>query len=228
MATKVKSERFELRIDEGQLCRIEKWINEQPAHLTKAEAVRRLIDIALSSGSSQSVNFSDGERALIFMVADIQKALKIQNTDAEFLEDVIQGGHYWAPKWDMGHIFHDYADKPNEVRYVVDVLDMWSFIEEAYESLSPEDKSLLQAELGARPTDLKFHGFDGNNEIEQVNIATFLIEKMGRFKRFDPNKLNAHCPTYERYTGMLRVFDPIRASLIGVKLSVSQLIKIFK
>ncbi len=229
MATKTKSERFELRIDEAQLEQVDKWAGEQPDYPTRAEAVRRLINVGLSAGSSRAVNFSDGEKMLILMMSDVYKALKIKNPESnpEFLADVIYGGHYWAPKWDMQGVFHDHVDDPDEVRYVVDVLDMWSFIEEACEGLSPADKSTLETALGST-SPVKFRGFDGNNETSQMGIARFLIEKMDRFIRFDPKNLNSHMPTANKYRAMLAVFEPIRKTLIGTKLNVSQLIEILK
>ena len=230
MAPKTKSERFELRIDAQQLGRVEKWATEQSDHPTKAEAIRRLIDRGLSAGSSRAVNFSDGEKMLILMMSDVYKALKIQNPESspEFLAQVIYGGHYWAPKWKMQGVFHDHVDDPDEVRYVVDVLDMWSFIEEAYEALGPADHSSVEKKLGSRSSDLKFHGFDGNNEASQIGVARFLVEKMGRFTRFSNRELNSHCPTFAKYNAMLETFLPIRKTLTGTKLSAAQLIEILK
>ncbi len=229
MATKSKSERFELRIDEELFERVDKWAGEQPDYPTRAEAVRRLVSLGLSTGSNHAVRFSDGEKMLILMMSDLYKALKIKGADSNpgFLAEVIYGGHYWAPKWDMNGVFHDHVDDPDEVNYVVDVLDMWSFIEEAYESLSPADKSTLETALGSTIT-VSFPGFDGNDESSQLGIAQFLIEKMGRFTRFDPRNLNSHSNTAYRYRAMLDVFEPIRKTLIGTKLNVSQLVSLLK
>lgn len=228
MAT--KSERFELRIDEEQLSRVDEWAGDQPDRPTRAEAVRRLVNFGLSAGSSRAVHFSDGEKMLILMMGDLFKTLKIvdPNSDPDFLAEVIYGGHYWAPKWDMQGVFHDHVDNPRDLSHVVDVLDMWSFIEEAYERLSSAQKTTITEEVGAWATDVKFHGFDGNNESSQMSIARFLVDKMDRFTRFKGRDLNSHCPTYNRYGGMLDVFKPMRASLVGGGLSVQQLVTLLK
>lgn len=167
---------------------------------------------------------------LILMMGDLFKALKIQDPESNpsFLAEVIYGGHYWAPKWDMQGVFHDHVDNPNDVRHVVDVLDMWSFIEEAYERLSPAQKATITEEVGASTTNVKFHGFDGNNESSQMSIARFLVDNMGRFARFKDRDLNSHCPTYSRYRRMLDAFESMRASLVGGGLSVQQLIMLLK
>lgn len=225
-----KSERFEFRMGEEQISRVEAWALEQSDHPTRAEAVRRLIDLGLSAGSSRAVNFSDGEKMLILMMGDLFKALKIKDPESnpKFLAEVIYGGHYWAPKWDMQGVFHDHMDNPQEVSYVCDVLDMWSFIEEAYAQLDSEQKQGIISEVGEWAKDVTFRGFDGNNESSQMSIAGFLINEMGRFTRFKGRDLNAHHPTRESYSRMLALFEPMRATLVGGGLSVKQLVTLLK
>jgi len=82
--------------------------------------------------------------------------------------------------------------------------------------------------LGPWATNIKFHGFDGNNESEKMGIANFLVKKMDRFPRFKGRDLNAHSPTFERQRRMLRLFEPMREKLIGVKLSLAQLVDLLK
>lgn len=221
-----KSERFELRINEDQLCRVDEWASEQSDRPTRAEAIRRLVDSGLSAASSRSVHFSDGEKMLLLMMGDLFKSLKIKNPDCDpdLLAQTIYGGHYWAPKWEMQGVFHDHVDDPRDVSHVVDVLDMWSFIEEAFERFSPDQKLVITDEVGSWASDVKFHGFDGNNESSQMSIARFLVGKMGRFSRFEGRDLNSHCPTYERYLRMLDAFNPMRRGLSGGALSTEQIV----
>lgn len=225
-----KSERFELRIDEEQLSRVDEWAKDQSDTPTRAEAIRRLVNLGLSAGSTRAVHFSDGEKMLMLMMGDLFKSLKIKDPDSNpsFMTDVIYGGHYWAPKWEMQGVFHDHVDNPRDVSHVVDVLDMWSFIEEAYERLNPAQKAAITEEVGPWATDVKFHGFDGNNESSQMSIAKFFVDKMGRFTRFKGRDLNSHSPTYSRYRRMLDTFEPMRVSLAGGGLSVQQLVTLLK
>ena len=225
----IKSERFELRIDEEQLSRVDAWANEQSDRPTRAEAVRRLVDLGISAGSSRAVHFSDGEKMLMLMMGDLFKALKIKDPESNpnFLAEVIYGGHYWAPKWEMQGVFHDHVDNPHDVRHVSNVLDMWSFIEEAYGRLSQAQKDAIATEI-EWATDVKFHGFDGNEESSHMSIARFLVDKMNRFSRFKGRELNSHYPTYDRYRGMLDAFEPMRPKLAGGCLSVQQLVTLLK
>lgn len=209
-----KTERFELRLDENLLAEIDAWADEQSDSPSRAEAARRLLEAGLRLKSSDSVHFTDGEKALILMMDELFTALKISasNSNAKFLADVIYGGHYWAPRWDMQGVFHQHADDPRTVRYVVDILDMWMFIEEAVDALTAEQRDQVSKKLGLKADLLKFPGFDGNNEAEQLNAARFLIDKMNRFSRFKGRDLNSHVETSGRYTAMLRQFGPMRRS----------------
>jgi uncharacterized protein YfbU (UPF0304 family) len=229
MATKTKSERFELRVDEDQLSQIDAWAAEQSDQPTRAEAVRRLLAFGLSAGSKRAVHFSDGEKMLMLMMADLFKSLKVKadNSNPEFLADVIYGGHYWAPKWDMQGVFHDHIDNPKDVEYVVDVLDMWSFIEDSFGQLSSAEQELVKKQTNQKG-DIKFDGFDGNEESNQRSIALFLVNKIGRFTKFKNRELNTHFSTYDRYRKMLELFEPIRVGQRGGLLDSKQLIALLE
>jgi uncharacterized protein len=164
------------------------------------------------------------------VVGDLYKQLKLKDGegDPEFLAKVIYGGHYWAPKWEMPRAFHDHVDHPRDVKHVVDVLDMWSFIEEAYAKFTVEQREQIAEDVGPLGSHVAFHGFDGNHESSQLGIALFLIEEMERFQRFKGRALNSHHPTYERYLGMVDLFEVMRAKLIGHGLSVQQVITLLK
>jgi uncharacterized protein YfbU (UPF0304 family) len=225
-----KTERFEMRIDEEMFERVDRWRAEQQDVPTRAEAVRRLMELGLDADVKRQVSFSDGEKILMLMLADVIKGLKLKNTetDVNFIEQVIYGGHYWAPLWKMTGVFHRHADRPEDVSFVVDVLDMWSFIEGAHAKLSKAEKDRVAAEAGTYGKHAKFAGFDGNNESSLVSIARFLIDDMDRFTEFKGRELNSHSPSAERYRRMLERFEPMRETLDGISLSAEQLIELLQ
>ena len=167
---------------------------------------------------------------LLVMMGDLFKSLKIDRPEIDpgFIANVIYGGHYWAPKWVQNGIFHDHVDSPEDVRYVVDVLDMWEMIERAYERLNAVQREVLIGEVGIFGDDPKFIGFDGNNESELMGIARFLIEEMNRFCRFKDRSLNSPSTTTDRYRVMYEKFEPMRKGLVGVDLTVAQLVQLLK
>jgi hypothetical protein len=89
-------------------------------------------------------------------------------------------------------------------------------------------KARLAAEVGFRGEDPKFMGFDGSNETEYLSIAQFLVDEMRRFESFKGRSFNSHMPIVARYLGMYRLFEPMRAKLIGRELGIEDLIALLK
>lgn len=224
------TERFEMRIDSDLLDRLDQWRQGEDDTPSRAEAVRRLIEAGLAhDNKGRAPHLSDGEKLIAMMLAELIKKTGVEvETNVDLVEKVIVGGHYWALGWEMPGIFHGHADKQSRVRFVVDVLDMWSFIEEGFEKLGKADRKRLATEAAPFGEHVQFPGFDGNNESEHLSIARFLIDDLQRFSRFrDGHRdLNSHFPALEGYGRMLQVFEPIRKTLIGRGLSVDELVSI--
>jgi len=220
------TERFEMRVESELLERLDAWRASEDDTPSRAEAVRRLMEMGLESESKyRPTHLSDGEKLIAMMLAELIKSTGAEvETNVDLVEKVIVGGHYWALDWEMPGIFHGHRDKRSRVSLVVDVLDMWDFIETAVEKLDDGEKARLAAETDNAP--VRFAGFDGNNESEHLSIARFLIDDLKRFSRFNDKKrsLNSHSPTVDRYARMYRAFEPIRATLVfGKSMSVEQL-----
>jgi uncharacterized protein YfbU (UPF0304 family) len=224
------SERFEMRIDSELLDRLDQWRHGEDDTPSRAEAVRRLVEAGLAhDNKGRAPHFSDGEKLIAMMLGEMIKKLNIEvETNVDLVQKAILGGHYWALGWEMPGIFHGHADKQSRVRFVVDVLDMWSFIEEAFEKLGKGERKRLATEADPFGEHVEFPGFDGNNESEHFGIARFLVDDLQRFSRFREGHrdLNSHSPTLEPYGRMLRAFEPIRKTLIGRRLSVDELVTI--
>jgi uncharacterized protein YfbU (UPF0304 family) len=226
-----KSERFEMRVDEDILARVDAWRSDQQGVPSRAEAMRRLVELGLEVDKpTGTIHLSDGEKLILLALKDLFKQANLHpgETDLDFISEVIIGGHYWAPRWKMSGVFHDHRDDLKSVRFVVDVLDMFSFVESATKQLSKRDKARVEGEAEPMGRHVKFRGFDGNNEADLLSIAHFFIHKMNRFTEFREHELNSHMPTVAAYKRMLKVFLPIRHDLSGTGLSVDQLIAILR
>jgi uncharacterized protein YfbU (UPF0304 family) len=227
-STTCSTERLELRVEEDLLQRIDDWMDRTGMASSRSDALRQLVDIGLGAVTGKTVHLSAGDKLNFMLLRDIAKHLKVPTEiDAELMAEVIYGGHYWAPVWEMQGLFHNHADRPADVSLVVNALDMWSFIEERVEKLEPKDlEKVKAANYGHAPT---FDGFDGNNEAELMSIASFLVEKMSRFSRFKGRDFNSHSPSAARQRRMIAVFEPIRATLgFGRQLNANQIIDILK
>jgi len=176
------------------------------------------------------MQISDGEKLILIMLSEIYKELNIKGEiDPEFLQSAISSQNIWGIQWKYSGIPFETQDTPPKVREVVDILDMWRSIERAYKNLSKEDQKKFEEEdVNLFGKDPKFPGFDGNNESEYMNIASFLINELGRFQEFKERSLNAHMPTLETYQRMLHVFEEIRKTFSNKPMTLTQLIAVLK
>lgn len=228
MAT--KDERFEMRVDEDLLMRVDVWRAKQDKIPSRAEAMRRLAEIGLSYGVASSPTLSDGEKLVLLALKDISKHLKVKDADlnVDFVSDVIFGGHDWALQWQLPGVFHGLRDDPKDVNFAVSVMAMWDHMERGYEALSAKDKVLVAASAAPLGEKVRFPGFDGNSEAGYIGIARFLVEKMGRFSRFRDRDFNSHIPMLRAYDRMLTVFSGMEKSLIGGELNAQQIADLLK
>ncbi len=220
-----KTERFEMRLEQEVLDRVDAWRATESDHPSRAEAIRRIIDIGLAETGAPQPRLSDGERLIALMVGEIYKHLKLKGEiDPDFVAAAIDGGHFWALDWQYRGVFHKDIDRRATVTEVVDILDMWEFIEEGYAALSTKDKERISKEAGC--TKVEFVGFDGNNEVEHLSIARFMIDRLGRFTHFKGRDLNSHCRILDGYRVMVEMFEPMRKTLVGRALSAPEIIEL--
>ena len=225
----VKTERFEMRLDDVLLERIDTWRRKQDDLPSRAEAVRRLTEVGLATLGDKSLVLNNSDKLIVALLCEMHNKMKInQELDPGFIQSAIYGGHFWSLQWKYGGLLNSHYDNERTLDEVVDILDMWSFLESAYAGLSKKDKDYVQqnAESGK---DVRFEGFDGNNENKHLTIAHFLIEEMGRFSDFkDRGDLNSHYPIIEVYRRMLNVFIPVRKTLVGRNLNAKEIVEILK
>jgi uncharacterized protein len=105
------------------------------------------------------------------------KPAQKRELDYDLIFDAVTSNDIWALDWKYRGLQLD-VPTPPEVKTVCDILDMWERIERDFADLSSEEKARVQTE--SYRTDLKFMGFDGNNETELMHIAGLLINKLER------------------------------------------------
>ena len=93
-----------------------------------------------------------------------------------------------------------------ECKYVFDVLDMHRTLINSFNGL--QDKQGLTAD------DVRFRGFDGNNETKNWAFAEYL-QKKGQRKETLVGGMNSHSiMTTHRYPQMLERYEPIKQAII--------------
>lgn len=169
------------------------------------------------------MQFTDEQRLIVMMLADIQKHLDVRGEfNPEFISKVTAWKEEFAIAWQHNVLFSA-DDTPESFRFVISVLDMWSFIERAYESLSADEKSQLEKRVKYYGKNPKFAGFDGNNETDLMSHCRLIVEDLSLFSEFKGRDFNSHVPMEGRYRQMLGVFEPIRRVLERRNLNVDEL-----
>jgi len=170
------------------------------------------------------MNLSDGEKLVLMVLADMYKHLEIKGEfDPDFISTTISGGHLWGFRWKYTHIPFEPSENPPEVSETVDILDMWSSLEESYGKLSPADNQKVEKE--ANRTSVRLFGFDANKE-DHYFIARYLIEQLDRYPSFRGRDLNSPSPRIDGYRRMYRVFEAIRPTLVDRSLNADQIVKV--
>jgi uncharacterized protein YfbU (UPF0304 family) len=174
------------------------------------------------------MNLSNGEKLILIMLTEVYKKLEIKgDVDPDFVQEAIFSGNTWGLKSKHSGIFVTDEDNPEVRKEVIDILAMWSILESSYERLSPEDKELIKVEAQPFGNDVKFRGFDGNNEGSYMGIASFVINHLDRFTEFKGRDLNSHYESLDGYRRMCSVYDPMVVAS-GRDLSANQIIEIIK
>lgn len=223
-----KSERFEMRLDARLIERLDRWRDLQEDSPSRAEAVRRLVETGLAGGRRE-LAISDGEKLILTMMADIHKAtVQDGEVDPDFVVAALCGGHHWGLEWQHSGLFHGHVDSPAVVSEVVNILDMWSYVESSFAQLAADAQTRVEASSGYDRKLFRFAGFDGNHESEHLSATRFMIEDLGRFPSFKGREVNSHFPVLESYRRQYRAFEPIRARSMGEPLRASDLIEILQ
>lgn len=208
-----KSERVELRLDEATLDRVDHWRTRQDDIPTRSEAMRRLIDLGLGH-ANERLTVSKAEQLIILMLCDaLNEKKETRELNPALIADAICSGHNWALEWEYGVMLPSEPTNQRDLAFVVDVLDMWRVLEFSFNKLNAKDRERVKKDAAWFGEKVAFPGFDGNDEGRLFSIATFMVEKLGRFDELKGRSLNSHSNTVATYNRMLPVFQPIRKAL---------------
>ena len=175
------------------------------------------------------MKLSEGEKLIVLMLSELYEKLGVEGEiEPDFIKSAIFGNQLWGLKWKYSGIPFEESEDPEVVKEVVDILDMWSFIEYTYSHLTEAEKKQLEIDAAPFGKEPKFIGFDGNNETEYMGTAMFLVNDLERFQEFKGRNFNSHMQVVEIYSRMLETFEPIRENLTNKPMSVDDLTKILK
>ena len=115
----------------------------------------------------------------------------------------LEEGYSLHYRWLIENIDDEMSN--DDCREVLDILDMFRAITFANRELS-DDEKLQEREI-------RFEGFDGNNETKQMSYTRFFIADLGRYKelRDEPefDDFNSHGRRLDKYQRMLSVWQSL-------------------
>lgn len=157
------------------------------------------------------MEFTNQQKLIITMLSDIHAKLDIEDSvDPDFVRRAVCEDQGWALNWKYPGLFDESGEDPDSVKYVADVLEMWSTLEDSFKALDAKARDELAAAADPFGTDVKFPGFDGNNEYKLLAIARIFVNDLERWSELGQID-NSHMQTTDGYRRMLAVFDEIRS-----------------
>ncbi len=167
------------------------------------------------------------EKLTITMLCQISSKLGIEDgLDPVLVEQAVSCDDMWVLGWAYPMMFPEITT-PDEVAFVGDVFDMFSFIGAGYAELSPADKKRVDESSSHAAAWLSFAGYDGNNEGRYMSIAHTMVERLDRFSEFKgiANR-NSHCPSVERYARMYAAFESMRSDIVMRTMDADEIIQV--
>ncbi|WET11858.1 YfbU family protein [Pseudomonas sp. D3] len=159
------------------------------------------------------MEFTNQQKLIITMLSDIHAELQIADSlDPDFVRRAVCEGQGWALNWKYPGMFEDPAEDPENVKFVANVLEMWSMLEDSFKALNAEQRAELAVVSDPFGKDVQFPGFDGNNEYELLAIARIFVNDLERWSEFTGRINNSHMRVKDGYQRMFEVFDGIRDS----------------
>lgn len=138
------------------------------------------------------MKLSGGERLILAMLAEVYKKLDIRGEiDADLVLHAVFGDP-WALDWQYGGTGL-FEDGPSEevVNETAKIMTMWRMIEQSYGALNKSEQERVVKAIGPYG-EPRFEGFDGNDSAGHYGVATFLVERLGRFEELRDRSLNSH------------------------------------
>jgi uncharacterized protein YfbU (UPF0304 family) len=167
------------------------------------------------------------EQLTVQMLCAIYKKLEIEDSfDPDLVSSAVASNDLWVLDWAYD-IRDEHTVRPPHVTAVLNTLDMYSFLRDSYNGLSADDLALVEVELPRAEGQIRFPGYDGNNETEYLSAARYLVEDLDRFETMrDVATVNSHFPVVDMYARMYEVFEPIRVGLVHRLMSPQEIIAV--
>lgn len=144
------------------------------------------------------IELTDKDRLFLANQHEILAHLDTDNSEYHLkLAEQLKNGHKWLYEQSFDSFDENLSDE--NANLVLDILQVYEMIQDAYDSL--EDKT------GIDESEVKFPGFDGNNETEFMGFVDSL-ERDNRFTDvIKKGHRNSHSQKVRRYESMINKWE---------------------
>lgn len=146
------------------------------------------------------VKLSTKDRAMFIYLLKVLKNQGDQDYDYDNMIKALQYGFEYHYS-DVFDCLFDEVLSYDGCREVLDILEMYRGIIYSFINLKREGKLKTLTE-----SDVRFPGFDGNNEAKQMSYADYFIKDLGRYdeiEKISQGYYNSHSPKLAKYKAML-------------------------
>ena len=149
------------------------------------------------------MQFSDGERLIAVMLAEVMQALKLdRELDPALIKSLVTNNDDWALKRKYPGLFSSQCPTEEVVSETSEILWMWGIIEHSIRQLKGAEAAEAKGWHWA-----KFGGFDANHD-DHYGVALTMIEGLDEFEDLKSHGLNSHSQSsLPRYRQMYKKFD---------------------
>lgn len=166
------------------------------------------------------IKLTKKDRAMFIYLFKILKNQGDDDYDYANMIEALQNGfvlHYN----DVFSCLYDEELSEEECKEVLDILEMYRGIIYSYNHLKN------QGQIGSLTDDnVRFRGFDGNNETKQMAYTRYFIVDLDRYseiKDLSNNYFNSHFPMLDKYRKMLKQWKVYKEKEIGYSMDENQI-----
>lgn len=176
------------------------------------------------------MKMTKAQKLILSMLCDIYDKLELTQLDTKLLRNAaINHDHTWLLDWELSGIEGEKDEEPPpEVFEVMNYLEMWDRLESAWRSFDDGTRNNIRSQVELFGKDIRFPGFDGNNESDLAVIARLLTDDANRFKDLKGRIIDSHAPLRKNYARMYTAFAPLRTALGPNELSAGQLVAVMR
>lgn len=155
------------------------------------------------------MDLSKKDRLFLYNQYEILKLLnskdKYMVEQYEEYQDILQNGYKYNYDTLIEWVLEDTPDEVS--KFVWEVFNMFRALSNSYLELEEDQKAQINL------NDIKFQGYDGNEEGEYYSYSNFILEKMKRYHEIYDNgkvELNSHSHMVPTYGKMLDAWIKVR------------------